>query len=139
MENEYRPFEREPDVETPAFDLWKASPEESEGKSALITVDFSAGEEMYEGRLYRSFVPSDYELLILAKKKGDEYWFAIKGKRPTGHTFIKTQVQGPLSLEAYNNKISKIEAGFAIAFDVQHPQITPGKHYNLYLRGAKQK
>lgn len=137
MEERYRPLDREPDVETPSFSLWKTEPGEIEDKSSLITINYDAGEEMHETRIYRAIFQVGYELLVLAKKRGDEYWFAVKGKRPSGHTFIKTSVEGPMSLKEYKRQMSRLELVFGLLFDVENPQITPGEYYNVYARGAQ--
>lgn len=125
--------EREPDVETRGFKLWKEKAEDY--GDALLTINYDQGEEMYESRSYNAFIPG-YSLLVLAKRKADQYWWAVKGKRPDGSTFIKTEVQGPLSLEEYQEGLAELELVFSPLFDTTNPLVTPGKHYNLYIRGG---
>ena len=135
QQKKWRP-EREPDVETKGFRLWKV--EKDKGKdygTPLLTVNYDEGEELHESRDYTSLFPPGYSLLILAKRKGEQYWFAVKGKRPNGSTFITTEVQGPLSLEEYHKQLVKLELGFSPLFNTTNPLVTPGKHYNLYVRG----
>ena len=132
MEGKYNPLGREPDVDTPAFMIWKKKEGDPDNLSPLITIN--DGEEIHESRLYRAIVVPGYELLILAKKRKDSYWFAVKGKGPDGKTFIKTTEKGPMNFRDYQNEISKLEALFSGLFDVENPQITPGRHYMTYLK-----
>ena len=133
----WRP-KREPDVETPGFRLWKAEKREDYGK-ALLEINCDEGEEMHESRAYNSLLITGYSLLVLSKKKGEQYWVAMKSKRPTGEGFIGTGVEGPLSLEEYEELIRKLEGWFAPLFDTANPLVTPGKAYNLYMRGNEGK
>lgn len=126
--------EREPDVETIGFRLWRAEKGGNYGE-ALLEINYDEGEEMHESRAYDSPVVIGYSLLALSKKKGEQYWVAIKGKRPTGEGFIRTEVKGPLSLEEYEKLIRRLEEVFASLFDTANPLVTPGKTYNLYMRG----
>lgn len=129
--------EREPDVETRGFKLWKEKAEDYGG--ALLTVNYDQGEEMHESRSYNAFILG-YSLLVLAKRKGEQYWFAVKGKRPDGSTFIRTNdVMGPLTLAEYEKKLTEFERNFAFLFDTTNPLVTPGKHYNLYVGYAGQR
>lgn len=125
--------EREPDVETRGFRLWKGEKAEDYG-GTLLTVNYDQGEEMHESRSYNAFILG-YSLLVLCKRRGDQYWWAVKGKRPDGSTFITTNIRGPLSLEEYEKQLAEFERNFAFAFDVANPLVTPGKHYSLYVRG----
>ncbi len=129
----WRP-EREPDVETPGFRLWKAEKREDYGKPLL---EINEGEELHESRAYNSPLVTGYSLLILSKKKGEQYWVAMKVKRPTGEGFMVTEARGPLSLEEYEELVRRLEEGFAPLFDTANPLVTPGKTYNLYTRGRK--
>lgn len=127
---------REPDVETLGFRLWKAEEGEYYGK-ALLKINYVEGEELHESRVYNSPLVSGYSLLVLSKKKGEQYWVAMKGKRPSGEGFIRSGVQGPLSLEEYEELIRKVEEGFAPLFDTANPLVTPGKSFHLYMRGKR--
>ncbi len=133
----WRP-KREPDVETLGFRLWRAEKGENYGE-ALLEINFDEGEEMHESRAYDSPPVIGYSLLVLSKKKDKQYWVAIKGKRPTGEGFIRTEVKGPLSLEEYEELIRRVEEGFAPLFNTANPLVTPGKTYNLYMRGRRGK
>jgi len=47
--------DREPDVDTPSFRLWVAKPGEKEpevDEGSVLTIDYSAGEKVYEQRVY---------------------------------------------------------------------------------------
>lgn len=123
---------REPDVETRGFRLWKEVKGEDYG-GALLTVKYNEGEEIHESRSYLAFILG-YTLLVLSKKKGNQYWWAVKGKRPDGTAFLTTNLRGPLSLEEYEKQIAEFERNFAFVFDTGNPLVTPGKHYNLYMR-----
>jgi len=138
MGKQKRRPEREPDVETLGFRLWEAKEGEDYGQ-ALLKINGDAGEEVHESRAYSSPLVVGYNLLILSKKKGDQYWAAIKGKRPTGGGFIRTEVRGPLSLEEYEELVRKVEEFFAPLFDTANPLVTPGKVYMLYMKGRKRK
>jgi len=48
-------------------------------------------------------------------------------------------VRGPLSLEEYEELIRRVEEDFAPLFDTANPLVTPGKTYNLYMRGKKER
>jgi hypothetical protein len=133
MASRNNPLGREPDVDTPNFMIWKGK-EGDPATSPLITIDIDAGEEMHEARLYRSLLMPGYELLIMTKRRGDSYWFAAKGKRPDGLTFVKTELRGPVSLEDYQSEVAQLEASFGIIFDTSHPQVTPGRHYMTYFK-----
>lgn len=137
MESKKPPFDREPDVITPAFNIWQKI-EGDPDFSPLITIDVASGEEIHEARIYSATAVPGYELLVLAKKKGDKYWFAVKGKRPNGRTFIKTGLQGPMSLDEYHSWIAKLERNFGFLFDTENPQVTPGKHYMVYMKPPKE-
>lgn len=129
----WRP-KREPDVETIGFRLWRVEKGEDYGEALL---EINEGEELHESRVYNSPLITGYSLLVLSKRKGEQYWVAIKGKRPTGAGFIRTEVKGPLSLEEYQELIRRVEETFAPLFDTANPLVTPGKSYNLYMRGRK--
>lgn len=101
--------------------------------SALLTVNYDEGEEFHESRSYSAFILG-YSLLVLSKKKDDQYWWAVKGKRPDGTGFIRTNIRGPMSLHEYEKQLAEFERLFAFLFDIANPLITPGKHYNLYIR-----
>ncbi|MBA7694857.1 hypothetical protein ES703_103472 [subsurface metagenome] len=131
----WRP-KRAPDVETMGFRLWEAKKEEDYGE-ALLEISYDKGEEMHESRVYNSPLVIGYSLLVLSKKKGEQYWVAVKGKRPAGEGFIRTEVKGPLSLEEYEELVRRVEEGFAPLFDTASPLVTPGKTYNLYMRKRK--
>ena len=133
-QKDWRP-KREPDVETTGFRLWRAKEGEVDYRGALLEIN--EGEEIHESRAYNSPLITGYSLLILSKKKGEQYWAAVKGKRPTGEGFIQTEAQGPLSLEEYEELVRKMEEFFAPLFDIANPLVTPGKHYHLYARGGK--
>ena len=124
---------REPDVETPGFRLWKTKKGENYG-NPLMEINYGEGEDMHESRAYNSPLVTGYSLLILSKKKGKQYWGAMKGKRPTGEGFFRTEVQGPLSLEEYEELIRGVEENFTPLFDTANPLVTPGKHFSLYVR-----
>jgi len=127
---------REPDVETRGFKLWKGEKAEDYG-GALLTVNYDDGEEMHESRSYNSPF-CGHSLLIMAKRKGEQYWMAMKGKRPDGATFITTKVKGPLTMEEYQEELGKFERNFGFLFDTANPLVTPGRHYNLYFRRSKE-
>lgn len=129
------PPKRAPDVETRGFRLWKEKPEGYTG-DPLLTINYGIGEEMHESRSYAAIVPG-YSLLVLVKRKGDQYWWAVKAKRPDGSTIVKTDVRGPLTLAEYEKNLAEFERDFAPLFDIKNPLVTPGKHYNLYMN-AKQ-
>ena len=127
----WRP-DREPDVETIGFRLWETKKGEDYGEALL---EICEGEELHESRAYNSHLLAGYSLLVLSKKKGEQYWFAIKGKRPTGEGFIRTEVRGHFSLKEYEEQVGKVEENFAPIFDTANPLVTPGKSYNLYMMG----
>ncbi|MBA7665635.1 hypothetical protein ES703_73709 [subsurface metagenome] len=134
----WRP-KREPDVETLGFRLWKAEKGEDFGKALpLLKINGDKGEEVHESRVYHSPLITGYTLLVFSKKKDEQYWVAMKGKRPTGEGFIRTEVQGPLSLEEYEKLIRRVEEVFAPLFDTANPLVTPGKHYNLYMKKIRE-
>ena len=137
MEDKNRPLDREPDVVTPAFKIWRRI-EGDPDFSPLVKIDGAAGEEIHESRLYLATAVPGYELLVMAKKKEEKYWFAVKGKRPNGSTFIKTGLQGPMSLDEYHGWITKLERNFSFLFDTTNPQVTPGRHYMVYMKPKKE-
>jgi len=128
------PPKREPDIEVRGFRLWRAEKGEKveDYGTPLLTINYDEGEEMHESRSYDAIVPG-YSLLVMCKKKGNEYWWAVKGKRPDGTGFVKTKEMGPLSLEEYEKELARLEGVFAFLFDTTNPLVTLGKHYNLYM------
>ena len=132
-QRDWRP-KREPDVETTGFRLWRVK-KGGDYRGTLLAIN--EGEEIHESRAYNSPLITGYSLLVLSKKKGDQYWVAMKSKRPTGESFTQTEVQGPLSLEEYEELIRRMEKAFTPLFDTANPLVTPGKHFMLYMRGRR--
>jgi hypothetical protein len=139
---------KEPDVSTPYFNVWEYFgtdiPQEIEDHTPLLTINHDEKEELYESRTYQDCAGLGYTMLLLTKRRGnkdeeDLYYFAIKLKRPTGQGCLQTGTQGPLTLEHYKENIDHLEQVFSFLFDIEHVQIVPGKHLNIYLDPSRRR
>lgn len=124
------------DVETPNFRISTPTDEEFSKyiKSPhILTLD--KGERVYEARGY----PSRTEkviLVILSKIRDDGMIMPlIKFKYPDRVSSFGTEKWH--IKEEYEKVIRVVEEGMASEFDTANPMITPGRHINLYLGGAK--
>jgi len=129
---------REPDIDTSSFRLWRLKADEDEpevDEKAVLTIDYSAGERVYEQRVYEGW--KGYWLALISKTRPDgKIWVMIKLKRPDGETASIGRQGKWLTKLDYRKVVIKLEASdLSVAFDMEHPQITSGKAINIYMHG----
>ena len=132
--------DREPDVDTPTFRLWAAKPDEKEPKideGSVLTIDYSAGEKVYEQRVYGGW--KGYWLAVISKQRPDDnIWVMIKLKRPDDETVSIGKQPKWLTKAEYHKVIMKLETSpLSLTFDMEHPQITKGRAINIYMKGGE--
>lgn len=133
--------DREPDIDTPSFRMWVEKPGEDmpeADKGSVLTINYSAGEKVYEQRVYGGW--KGYWLALISKTRPDgKIWVMIKFKRPDGETVsVGAQPKWLTKLE-YHKVIMKLEASeLSLLFDMQHPQITKGRAINIYMKGGEE-
>jgi len=132
--------DREPDIDTPTFRIWAAKPGEKEPKvdeGSVLIIDYSAGETVYEQRVYGGW--KGYWLLLISKTRPDgKIWAMLKGKRPNGESFVLGRKEEWLTKAEYHEVVAKLEASeLSVAFDMKHPQITKGRALNIYMKGGE--
>jgi hypothetical protein len=86
----------EPTFDLPKFNLWKKSADDVKVRTALITVDVDAGEDMFESWVWALRFPGgeenldDYELKILSKiNREGRIWAVGALQRPDGSTVCR--------------------------------------------------
>lgn len=130
--------DRQPDIETPSFRLWKVSKEEDEQRKRVrvtLSVNYDEGEEMYETRVYQGIL--GYRFFIGAKVRPDGMIYPVaKLDRPDGTTAVNGQKEW-ITGEEYKALIKRLEDALSPVMDIAHAVITLGKHYTLYVKGEK--
>jgi len=125
---------RPPDLDLPTFRIWKEKVEDGDKFSgSAITLESDKGELVNESRVY-NHLTSGYSILILSKRRDNRIWMVSRGKRGDGSTFMDAKKDRWLTEDEYEEEIDSLERSFsAIGFDTEHPTITSGKAYNVYL------
>lgn len=131
-----RPPDRTPDVDTPYFQLWVTDAKEKPDRPVLMEIDVDTGDEVYETRQYHSVPLTGFVLFLISKRNGASYQMAVRGSRPDGTWFYQSVVSSPMTLTEYNTKVAELEDKFRGLFDTQNPEIVPGRHYMLYIKGG---
>jgi len=131
--------DRDPDIDTPSFRLWAVKPGEKEPKvdeGSMLIIDYSAGEKIYEQRVYGGW--KGYFLAVISKQRPDgKIWVMLKGKRPNGESFVVGRKEEWMTEAKYHRVVAQLEASeLSVAFDMKHPQVTKGQAINVYMKGT---
>jgi hypothetical protein len=108
-------------------------------RKVVLSVDFEAGERIYESRVYRTIPFGDltvgpHQMKILAKTRPDgRIWWATKFERPDGSTFLHTaasnDARGWVTEADYRAAVEAIVSQIGSISVMSEPTIITGAEY----------